>query len=62
MYAVIAAVVGLYLGLMFWGTQSLTAPIITHTFYDFIAFEWTRRAVVEFRNSSSPVASDHPLP
>lgn len=62
MYAVIAAAVGLYLGLMFWGTQGLTAPIITHTLYDFIAFEWTRRAVVEYRNSPSKSASHLPLP
>ncbi|MCB2113714.1 MAG: CPBP family intramembrane metalloprotease [Parvularculaceae bacterium] len=42
-YAAIAACVGVYLGVLFWMTQSLTAAVITHSLYDFIAFEWTRR-------------------
>ena len=43
LYAVVAGAVGIYLGALFWATDSLAAPIITHALYDFIALEWTRR-------------------
>ncbi|HNR76860.1 MAG TPA: CPBP family intramembrane metalloprotease [Parvularculaceae bacterium] len=43
LYAAIAAGVGAYLGLLFWLTGSLVAPIIAHALYDYIAFDWTRR-------------------
>lgn len=45
LYAVIAGFVGAYLGILFWATGSLLAPIITHAFYDYVAFDWTRRAL-----------------
>jgi len=45
LYAIIAALVGMYLGLLFFATGSLLAPIITHAVYDLIAFEWTRIAI-----------------
>lgn len=45
LYAVIAGLVGVYLGVLFWATESLCAPIITHALYDYIAFDWTRRAI-----------------
>ncbi len=44
-YAVSAAIVGTYLGVLFWATGSLAAPIVTHALYDLIALEWTRRAL-----------------
>jgi membrane protease YdiL (CAAX protease family) len=36
-YAVIAGVVGLYLGSLYLLTQNLLAPIATHALYDFVA-------------------------
>ena len=36
-YAVVAAVVGIYLGWLFWHFDNLLAPIVTHALYDFIA-------------------------
>ena len=45
LYAVIATLVGAYLGILFWATNSLLAPIVTHVLYDYVAFDWTRRAL-----------------
>lgn len=45
-YAVIAGLVGCYLGVLFWLTENLLAPIITHALYDFIALDVTRRAIL----------------
>ena len=45
LYAIIAGVVGAYLGLIFAATGSLTAPIITHALYDVIALYATRKAI-----------------
>lgn len=61
LYAVIAGLVGAYLGTLFWATGSLFAPILTHTIYDFIAFEWTRIAL-ERRAGVSLAAQNRPLP
>jgi membrane protease YdiL (CAAX protease family) len=36
-YFVLAAMVGCYLGWLFVATESLTAPIVTHALYDFVA-------------------------
>lgn len=47
LYAVVAGLVGAYLGVLFWAAGSLLAPIITHAFYDYVAFDWTRRALAE---------------
>lgn len=44
-YFVLAAVVGCYLGWMFVATQSLTAPIVAHAVYDFVALAVVLRAV-----------------
>jgi hypothetical protein len=49
MYAVIAGSVGLYLGVLFLITGDLVAPIVTHALYDYIALEFTRRALAERR-------------
>lgn len=48
-YAVIAGGISIYLGVMFWFTGNLLAPIITHAFYDWIAFVYTNRAITELR-------------
>lgn len=45
LYAIIAGFVGLYLALCFAATGSLLTPIITHVLYDFVALEWTRKAI-----------------
>lgn len=47
LYAVVAGLVGAYLGILYWATESLLAPIITHAFYDYVAFDWTRRALAK---------------
>lgn len=44
-YAVIAGLVGAYLGLLFALTGSLLAAIVCHTVYDIIALDVTRRAI-----------------
>jgi len=36
-YAILAGVVGLYLGLLYLLSQNLLAPIVTHALYDFVA-------------------------
>lgn len=45
LYAVIAGLVSAYLGALYWLTGSLLAPILTHAVYDFVAFDWTRKAI-----------------
>jgi hypothetical protein len=44
-YVVLAALAGAYLGLLFWATDSLVAPIVAHGAYDFLAlFYLVRRS------------------
>lgn len=38
LYALLAGVMGAYLGWLFEGTNNLLAPIVTHALYDFLAF------------------------
>jgi membrane protease YdiL (CAAX protease family) len=45
LYALIAGFVGLYLGVCFAAAGSLITPMITHALYDFVALEWTRKAI-----------------
>ncbi|MBB5519981.1 CPBP family intramembrane glutamic endopeptidase [Amphiplicatus metriothermophilus] len=45
-YAAIAGLVGCYLGVLFWLTENLIAPIIAHALYDFVALDVTRRAII----------------
>ncbi|MDH3589775.1 MAG: CPBP family intramembrane metalloprotease [Gammaproteobacteria bacterium] len=42
-YAVAATVIGLYLGGLFLYADSLTAPIVCHAVYDFVALLWLSR-------------------
>jgi CAAX protease family protein len=42
-YAVVAGVIGIYLGALFLVQGSLLAPIITHTLYDFVALLYVAR-------------------
>lgn len=44
-YAVLAGLIGLYLGGLLDATGSLIAPVITHALYDFVAFLWVARDV-----------------
>ena len=45
LYAAIAFLVSIYLGLLYALSGTLLAPMITHGLYDFVAFDWTRRAI-----------------
>ena len=45
LYALIAGLVGVYLGIVYAATDNLLAPIVTHIVYDAIALEYTRRAI-----------------
>lgn len=49
LYAVIAGIVGAYLGVIYLVTDNLLTPIVTHMLYDAVALEYTRRAVAEYR-------------
>lgn len=51
-YALAAAAVGVYLGVLFWLTGNLIAPIVTHAAYDFVALEWARRVLNEAPSSA----------
>ena len=51
LYAVIAGVVGAYLGALFWLTGNLLAPIVTHAAYDLIALWYTREAIAKYQSN-----------
>ena len=42
-YFVLATIMGAYLGLLFWWTDNLVAPIVTHALYDFVAIVYMVR-------------------
>ncbi len=42
-YAVLATVIGVYLGWLFHQTNELVVPIVAHAFYDFVAILYLRR-------------------
>jgi hypothetical protein len=52
LYAIIAGLVGAYLGALFAVTDNLLAPMVTHALYDAAALEYTRRAVKNWRTHS----------
>ena len=43
-YAVLATLIGAYLGVLYLVTDNLMVPVVTHTAYDFVALLWLRRA------------------
>lgn len=45
-YALVAGIVGIYLGVVFWLSGNLVAAMIAHGLYDLIALEWTRRILL----------------
>ncbi len=51
LYALIAGMVGVYLGALYAVTGNLLTPIITHIIYDAVALEYTRRAIDEYRQA-----------
>ena len=51
LYAIIAGLVGVYLGIVYAATENLLAPITTHIVYDAIALEYTRRAISNARQT-----------
>lgn len=52
LYAIIAGLVGVYLGVLYALTDNLLAPMVTHALYDAAALEYTRRAVKSWRTHS----------
>lgn len=51
-YMIFACVMGLYLGLLYWRTDSLLVPVIVHALYDFLALRMLlRQAPVTSRES-----------
>ena len=48
LYAIIAGLVGMYLGVLYMLTDNLLAPIAAHALYDAVALEYTRRAVSHY--------------
>jgi len=52
LYAVIAGLVGAYLGVLFALTDNLLTPMIAHGLYDLVALEYTRRAIRALREAS----------
>ena len=42
-YAVIATLIGVYLGALYAATDNLMVPIVAHALYDFVALLWLRR-------------------
>lgn len=42
-YFLLATGIGVYLGLLFWLTDNLLAPIVTHALYDFVAISYLVR-------------------
>ncbi|PQA86738.1 CPBP family intramembrane glutamic endopeptidase [Hyphococcus luteus] len=53
LYAVIAGLVGVYLGVLFAVTDNLLAPMAAHALYDAVALEYTRRAVVNYQSGEN---------
>lgn len=51
LYAVIAGLVGVYLGVLYVVTDNLLVPIVAHGVYDLIALEYTRRAIRRQKNA-----------
>lgn len=50
LYAFIAGLVGVYLGILYAATGNLLAPMAAHAFYDAVALEYTRRAVAHYQS------------
>ncbi|MFO1498276.1 MAG: CPBP family intramembrane glutamic endopeptidase [Verrucomicrobiota bacterium] len=52
-YAVIAAIIGMYLGMLSIHFDNLAVPIVTHAFYDFLALLYWLRRVGPWRKPES---------
>ncbi|MBI1364837.1 MAG: CPBP family intramembrane metalloprotease [Alphaproteobacteria bacterium] len=52
LYAAIAGIIGVYMGLLFAATGNLLTPIVAHALYDAIAFDYARRAIAARRSTS----------
>jgi membrane protease YdiL (CAAX protease family) len=57
-YAVIAAVLGMYLGWQMEATGDLVTPIVTHTLYDWLAFLVLRRRMSRRHSAISTTSAD----
>ena len=56
-YAIIAAFIGAYLGLLWIWTENLLTPMITHAVYDFVALVYFLQGLSERVTESSPPRS-----
>lgn len=54
LYALIAGLVGVYLGALFWWSGNLIAPIVAHAAYDAYALYRTRRAIADRASGTAP--------
>lgn len=54
LYAIIAGLVGMYLGALYAITGNLLAPMTAHALYDAVALEYTRRAVIAYQAGARP--------
>ncbi len=50
LYAIIAGLVGCYLGVLYSLTDNLLTPMAAHALYDAAALEYTRRAVLQYQS------------
>jgi len=53
LYSGLAALVGAYLGLVFYLSGNLVAPVLTHTLYDVVALTWLARLARRRASSAS---------
>ena len=60
LYALLAALTGIYLGALYAATGELLAPVLTHALYDFIALMTLVRARREGAAGSRSAAQDDP--
>ena len=59
-YAILAASMGVYLGVVYEyvGDQNLIVPIVTHSFYDLVAFIVVRRGFIQEQRCQPTVPAD----
>lgn len=60
LYALIAGLVGAWIGVLFMFTGNLLTPIVTHAAYDIVAIAVTARAIEAWHSHKIPPAQDTP--
>lgn len=59
-YALLAGLVGAYLGLLFMASGNLMLPVVTHSVYDFVALTFLMRHTSQHRLTERPFESLEP--